>query len=86
MEVAPIPLPKDVCARELGDLSGTYAGRLTHGDSKQADSYLHTRNYNESVEDAAIDQPVIGTPGQTKTEEVLENKQTCKSFNGNFSY
>lgn len=47
---------------------------LTHGNTQQADSHLHTRDDIERFQNSGLDQPVVRAPGEAKAEHVLEDK------------
>ena len=56
--------------------------RLTHGNTQQADRDLNAPEHVEGTHDATIDDPVVGAPGKTEAEEVLEHEEASKRFDG----
>jgi hypothetical protein len=46
---------------------------LTHGNAKQANGNLDTRNDVKSICNASLDEPVKRTPSQSKTKYVLKD-------------
>ena len=46
---------------------------LTHWYAQKTDDNLHRRNGKEDIEYSGLHKPIVSTPGQTKTEDVLED-------------
>ncbi len=61
-------------------------GKLTHGNAEEADGDLDTGNYDERVVSAKVYYPPVRAERETEAEEILEDQQTRKCLNGNFSY
>lgn len=60
-------------------------GQLTHRNTEQADSNLDACNDHERVVDTELQDPIVCTERESEAEEVLEDQETCKCFDGDFT-
>ena len=59
---------------------------LTHWDTEETDTDLHTGNYVEDFRYASCYDPIVCSVGETEAENVFEDEETGECFDGDFAY
>lgn len=64
------------------EIMGYVLPDLTHGDTEQANANLNACNDIEDFQNAGLNKPMVGTPGQTERKDILEYQQAREGFDG----
>lgn len=81
-------LSKDICEMKISSAHNKYGLRVnpTHRYTECTNQHLHACDDHERLVYSGVEDPVVRTPSESEAEHVLEDKKTCKGFDGDIPY